>query len=143
MHIHRIVLWKNFYMFTVCDINILYCVVVLKILHEGWCIKESGTQFLGKTNWKKRWFTLVQQVDKNVYLHYYKYKIIHFLSWIYFLHRNKGDRTPAGTIKLDVTCTYIITLCISSCGVNRSHNVVFDTNLMHEIFLDKKFAFFN
>ena len=48
--------------------------IVLHVLYEGWCIKESGTQFLGKTNWKKRWFKLVQQIDNNVHLQYFRYK---------------------------------------------------------------------
>ena len=51
-----------------------FTTVVVNVLYEGWCIKESGTQFLGKTNWKKRWFKLIQQIDNSVYLQYYKYK---------------------------------------------------------------------
>jgi len=49
------------------------------ILHEGWCTKESGTHFLGKTNWKKRWFKLVQTSDNNAHLQYYR-----FVSTFYF-----------------------------------------------------------
>lgn len=37
------------------------CIAPEIILHEDWCVKESGTAFLGKTNWKKRWFKLVQR----------------------------------------------------------------------------------
>ena len=42
------------------------------ILHEGYCTKESGTAFLGKTNWRKRWFKLVQKRG-DVLLEYYRY----------------------------------------------------------------------
>ncbi|XP_064406145.1 uncharacterized protein LOC135351142 [Halichondria panicea] len=57
------------------------------ILHEGWCVKESGTAFLGKTNWRKRWFKLVQR-GPTVSLEYFK---------------SRGDRNPAGSVRLDVT----------------------------------------
>lgn len=39
------------------------------VLHEGWCVKESGSAFLGKTNWRRRWFRLVQR-DNAVLLQY-------------------------------------------------------------------------
>ena len=41
------------------------------VLHEGWCVKESGTAFLGRTNWRKRLFRLVQSGD-TVTLQYFR-----------------------------------------------------------------------
>jgi hypothetical protein len=43
----------------------------VEVLHEAWCTKESGTAFLGKTNWRKRWFKLVQR-GEEVWLEYYR-----------------------------------------------------------------------
>ncbi len=43
----------------------------VSVLHEGWCTKESGSSFLGKTNWRKRWFRLAQK-RRDVLLEYYK-----------------------------------------------------------------------
>ena len=42
------------------------------VLHEGWCVKESGTAFLGKTNWRRRWFRLVQRKNTTI-LQYFRY----------------------------------------------------------------------
>jgi hypothetical protein len=58
------------------------------VLHEGWCIKESGGAFLGRTNWRRRWFRLLQRKDATI-LQYF---------------RGKRDTQPAGSVKLDVTC---------------------------------------
>lgn len=59
-------------------------------LHEGWCVKESGTALFGKTNWRRRWFRL-KQTGPSVSLQYF---------------RGRTDRNPAGSVKLDVTyCT--------------------------------------
>lgn len=41
------------------------------VLHEGWAIKESGGAIFGKTNWRKRWFRLVQR-SSSVTLEYYR-----------------------------------------------------------------------
>ena len=41
------------------------------VLHEGWCTKESGSSFMGKTNWRRRWFKLVQKAGV-VRLEYYR-----------------------------------------------------------------------
>lgn len=41
------------------------------VLHEGWAIKESGAAIFGKTNWRKRWFRLVQR-SSSVTLEYYR-----------------------------------------------------------------------
>ena len=41
------------------------------LLHEGWCVKESGGAFLGRTNWRRRWFRLVQRKDSAV-LQYFR-----------------------------------------------------------------------
>lgn len=61
-----------------------------RVLHEGWCVKESGTALFGQTNWRRRWFRLVQ-LGQNTYLRYYK---------------SQKDKNPAGLFKLDVTyCT--------------------------------------
>ena len=60
------------------------------VLHEGFATKESGSSLFGKTNWRKRWFRLVQRSDV-VTLEYY---------------RNRRDPIPAGYVKLNVTyCT--------------------------------------
>ena len=42
------------------------------LLHEGWCTKESGTTFLGKTNWRRRWFKLVDKKPGGVFLQYFR-----------------------------------------------------------------------
>lgn len=44
---------------------------VVEVLHEAWCTKESGTAFFGKTNWRRRWFKLVQR-GQDVWLEYYR-----------------------------------------------------------------------
>jgi hypothetical protein len=49
------------------------------VLHEGWAIKESGTALFGKTNWRKRWFRLVQRVDV-VTFEYYRLLYVIFIS---------------------------------------------------------------
>jgi hypothetical protein len=60
------------------------------VLHEGWCVKESGTAFFGRTNWRRRWFRVVQKGDATV-LQYF---------------RGVYDTRPAGSVKLDITyCT--------------------------------------
>ena len=41
------------------------------IIHEGWCVKESGTALFGKTNWRRRWFRLVQ-TRRDILLQYYR-----------------------------------------------------------------------
>ncbi|KAL5473311.1 hypothetical protein EMCRGX_G027780 [Ephydatia muelleri] len=65
-------------------------VVDERVLHEGWCVKESGTALFGQTNWRRRWFRLVQ-FGQTTYLRYYK---------------SQKDKSPAGSFKLDVTyCT--------------------------------------
>ena len=48
---------------------------------------------MGKTNWRRRWFKLVQK-RRDVLLEYY---------------RGVRDRTPAGSVKLNVTCRRFIT----------------------------------
>lgn len=53
------------------------------VLHEGWCIKESGTAFLGKTNWRKRWFKLVQN-RRDVLMQYYR--LVSKLASLLLLH---------------------------------------------------------
>jgi hypothetical protein len=60
-------------------------------IHQGWAVKESGTSnFLGKTNWRKRWFVL-SNTPAGPLLQYF---------------RNQGDSAPAGFVKLNVTyCT--------------------------------------
>ena len=42
-----------------------------KLLHEGWAVKESGTALFGRTNWRKRWFRLVQHTE-FITLEYYR-----------------------------------------------------------------------
>jgi hypothetical protein len=65
------------------------------VLHEGWAIKESGTALFGKTNWRKRWFRLVQRVDVVTFEYY----------------RSHKDKIPAGFVHLDFTyCTRPIEL---------------------------------
>ena len=41
------------------------------IIHEGWCVKESGTALFGKTNWRRRWFRLIQ-TKRDILLQYYR-----------------------------------------------------------------------
>ena len=41
------------------------------VLHEGWAVKESGSALFGKTNWRRRWFRLVQRTS-TVTLEYYR-----------------------------------------------------------------------
>ncbi len=47
------------------------CTLSDEVIHEGRCIKESGTAFLGKTNWRKRWFKLVKRGNTTL-LQYFK-----------------------------------------------------------------------
>ncbi|XP_038068034.1 uncharacterized protein LOC119737636 isoform X2 [Patiria miniata] len=55
------------------------------VLKEGQCIKKSGNRgLLGKYNWQKRWFVLIQR-DKTVTLYYYE---------------KRGARVPKGEIQL-------------------------------------------
>lgn len=56
------------------------------VLHEGWAVKESGTALFGKTNWRKRWFRLVQNGDSSTF-EYYKYipLINTIVYWVYII----------------------------------------------------------
>ncbi|XP_028395631.1 uncharacterized protein LOC114519660 [Dendronephthya gigantea] len=59
------------------------------LIKEGWCIKESGTTFLRNSNWRRRWFVLVED-DSSLTLSYFK---------------NIDDSQPKGRICLDPTYT--------------------------------------
>lgn len=41
-------------------------------IKEGWCLKESGSTFLGNVNWRRRWFTLAQ-CKSDVTLSYFRF----------------------------------------------------------------------
>eukprot|EP00117_Sycon_ciliatum_P027383 scpid75740/ scgid0481/ len=43
-----------------------------ELIHEGWCVKESGTKFCGRYQWQKRWFRLVTDTQGQSRLSYYK-----------------------------------------------------------------------
>ena len=52
-------------------IHMYTCTELHSIIHEGWCVKESGTALFGKTNWRKRWFRLIQ-TKRDILLQYYR-----------------------------------------------------------------------
>ena len=47
-----------------------------RVVKEGWCKKESGRTFLKASNWRERWFTLIQD-DSALTLSYYKLVLDH------------------------------------------------------------------
>ena len=59
------------------------------ILKSGWCLKESGTSFLGSKNWRRRFFRLCEYNG--------------YVSLSYF--KSCSDDLPAGIIPLDRTYT--------------------------------------
>ena len=52
-------------------LSVLFLEQNVVVIHEGLCTKESGTAFFGKTNWRRRWFKLIQKKN-DVLLQYYK-----------------------------------------------------------------------
>jgi len=77
VHVCLVVCFESQFPFDYVD---CVAVSVHAVLHEGWCTKESGTQFFGKTNWKKRWFKLVQTSDNSTHLQYYRFVCVLILS---------------------------------------------------------------
>ena len=57
------------------------------LLKSGWCLKESGSAFLGSKNWRRRFFCLTE-FHGYISLSYYK---------------SSTDELPAGIIPLDRT----------------------------------------
>ena len=67
------------------------------IIHEGWCVKESGTALFGKTNWRRRWFRLVQ-TKRDILLQYYRsdtcrMMFVH-LHYMHFHEYSEVDSLP-------------------------------------------------
>lgn len=73
------------------------------IIHEGWCVKESGTALFGKTNWRRRWFRLIQ-TKRDILLQYYRSVAKSMVSYCIAYYALLGYVCTCTCICL---CTYI------------------------------------